>query len=181
VEPESSEVASDAAVADPTLRAVLDRVEAVDRELQAAEETRRSRAEELARLAIDVEREVTVSLAVATVERTELEERLRDVEKRIADLEATRSRYVVADPTETDVSAAGTASDGSLIPQRESSVAIPIRVGNWEHGDRDTAPSTEAIDASQTSAGPAVPGQGEHQGDGAYEEAWYDVLKQPEA
>jgi hypothetical protein len=75
----------------PSVAAVLGRLEDARRELEIAEATRRSRADDVARLAEEVESSIAQAIDETTAECDELERRLRDAKHRLRELEVARS------------------------------------------------------------------------------------------
>lgn len=167
------------AVGDDALRAVLDQMQAAERELQAAEEMRRARAEEVARVAEEVERTLGTSIETLTAEREDLRERLRAVEERIRELEAMRSRQRIE-----RLSVAGAAGGPEPAPA-EGETTVRAYVGDETTAGHEAAAGHDDAWTAQPDGeqAPELPGEQpaaevtDPQG-GAYEDGWYEVLKQ---
>ena len=136
--------------------AMIDQLEAAKRELEIADEARKARADEVARVADLVESSVGEAIEQATNERDDCRRRLHDAEQRLTELEAARSR------ARTDRLITGSPTPGT------------------SHVDRTTivgAISGHAADGvGETTV--VAPHVSPPSGNGSYEDSWYEVLKQ---
>ena len=182
------------------LRALVDQFDAAERELRATEELRRVHAEQVARLRQEVTASVDASLETSATERTELESRLKDLEERERYLQGIKGR-MTGDPaseiaatteatTPDDADASTTVppvSDGWVLGAKPQAAAADADADDDAadgHGDEPHASEDHAEVASDGNATPDAtesgdePSNAQQDNGGAYEDGWYEVLKQ---
>jgi hypothetical protein len=142
--------------------AMIDQLEAAKRELEIADEARKARADEVARVADLVESSVGQAIEQATKERDDCRSRLREAEQRLTELEAARSR------ARTDrLITAPTASPTPVASGADTTTVL----GTSSDRAADAAGETTVV----------APRVSPADGNGSYEGSWYEVLKKQEA